>query len=179
MAVEEEVHQGFVMDVACPRKAPADELLGRASAHTTACALMGHCIESGFVLVGGDGPVQLTADRAGRDHGGRRTSLETESAAPFSAGQERPENCVRSSRQPMSNAMRIAGASSSCLTNRRSSTCRVGRTERHFDAASGHESRPTPVLGERRRTSRHAIRDAAAFPSVPVKSAAQRRGQRS
>lgn len=56
---QEETHQGFLMDISCIRKSPADELLERASEHSTACALMGHCIESGFALVDDEGRVQM------------------------------------------------------------------------------------------------------------------------
>lgn len=46
-----EVLEGYVVDQACLRKYPQDELLERARAHTTECALMGHCMESGYGLV--------------------------------------------------------------------------------------------------------------------------------
>lgn len=50
---------GYLIDIACVRKAPSTELLDRASVHTTECALMGHCIESGFALVNDDGQLHL------------------------------------------------------------------------------------------------------------------------
>lgn len=50
---------GYVIDIACVRKSPSAELLDRASVHTTECALMGHCIESGFALVDYDGGIHL------------------------------------------------------------------------------------------------------------------------
>ena len=46
-----EVLEGYVVDQACLRKYPQDELLERARTHTTECALMGHCMESGYGLV--------------------------------------------------------------------------------------------------------------------------------
>ena len=46
-----EVLEGYVVDQACLRKYPQDELLVRGRVHTTKCALMGHCIESGYGLV--------------------------------------------------------------------------------------------------------------------------------
>ena len=74
-----EVLEGYVVDQACLRKYPQDELLERARAHTSECALMGHCMESGYGLVD--------------DHG--RTLLLEPSSTPQvvealrSAGQER------------------------------------------------------------------------------------------
>ena len=46
-----EVLEGYVVDQACLRKYPQDELLERSRVHTTECALMGHCMESGYGLV--------------------------------------------------------------------------------------------------------------------------------
>jgi hypothetical protein len=46
-----EVLEGVVVDQACLRKYPQDELLERARSHTRECALMGHCMESGYGLV--------------------------------------------------------------------------------------------------------------------------------
>ncbi|MEW5926104.1 MAG: hypothetical protein AB1941_01325 [Gemmatimonadota bacterium] len=50
-----EVLEGYVVDQACLRKYPQDELLERARVHTTECALMGHCMESGYGLVDEEG----------------------------------------------------------------------------------------------------------------------------
>lgn len=50
-----EVLEGYVVDQACLRKYPQDELLERAREHTKECALMGHCMESGYGLVNGEG----------------------------------------------------------------------------------------------------------------------------
>ena len=48
---------GHVVDIACIRKYPRDELLERARRHSRDCALMGHCIESGYGIVRDDGSV--------------------------------------------------------------------------------------------------------------------------
>lgn len=45
---------GYLMDIACVRKSPTADLLRRTSVHTTGCALMGHCVESGFALIDDD-----------------------------------------------------------------------------------------------------------------------------
>lgn len=50
-----EVLEGYVVDLACLRKYASSEMLARASRHTRSCALMPHCIESGFGLVSADG----------------------------------------------------------------------------------------------------------------------------
>ena len=54
-----ETLDGYVVDLICLRKYPADEYAERAREHTRACALDGHCIESGFGLVADDGRVAL------------------------------------------------------------------------------------------------------------------------
>lgn len=51
--------EGYVADQACLRKYPQDELQNRARQHTKACALMGHCVESGYGLMGEKGLVLL------------------------------------------------------------------------------------------------------------------------
>lgn len=51
MAPSTETVEGYVIDVACVRKNPRDALLERARTHTKECALMGHCIESGYGIV--------------------------------------------------------------------------------------------------------------------------------
>lgn len=53
------VLEGWVVDIACLRKYPEDEYAQRARIHTTACALMGHCVESGYGVVGEGGRVHL------------------------------------------------------------------------------------------------------------------------
>ena len=54
-----ETLNGYVVDLICLRKYPADEYAERARRHTQACALEGHCVESGFALVADDGRVAL------------------------------------------------------------------------------------------------------------------------
>lgn len=46
-----ETLEGYVIDVGCIRKNSRDELLEKARTHTRECALMGHCIESGYGIV--------------------------------------------------------------------------------------------------------------------------------
>lgn len=43
--------EGYVVDIACLRRYPPDKYWERARAHTSDCALMGHCVESGYGLV--------------------------------------------------------------------------------------------------------------------------------
>ncbi len=59
-----ETLSGYVVDLACLRKYPQEERLERARAHTRDCALMGHCVESGYGLVGDDGRLALLDARA-------------------------------------------------------------------------------------------------------------------
>jgi len=46
-----ETVEGYVIDNGCVRKNARDDLLEAARTHTTECALMGHCVESGYSLV--------------------------------------------------------------------------------------------------------------------------------
>ena len=55
---------GYVLDARCARKSPQNELVNRAKAHSRACGLMGHCIESGFVLIDENGAVSFLDDEA-------------------------------------------------------------------------------------------------------------------
>ena len=48
---------GYVMDAACARKSPQSELPTRAQAHSRGCCLMGHCAESGYVLIDANGSI--------------------------------------------------------------------------------------------------------------------------
>ena len=59
MSREQEILEGWVVDQACLRKYPQYELAERSSAHRKACAMMGHCIESGYGLVDHAGRVAL------------------------------------------------------------------------------------------------------------------------
>jgi hypothetical protein len=64
MENNKEVFEGYVLDLACIRKYPQDELLERGKAHTRNCALMGHCIESGYGLVNENGDVRVLDAKA-------------------------------------------------------------------------------------------------------------------
>ncbi len=59
-----EVLEGYVVDIACLRRYPRDELVERARKHTVECATMGHCLESGYGLVGADGGLVLLDTKA-------------------------------------------------------------------------------------------------------------------
>lgn len=59
-----ETVEGYVVDIACLRKYAVAEMAERASVHTRECALMGHCVESGFALVEDDGRVMLLDSEA-------------------------------------------------------------------------------------------------------------------
>ncbi|WP_227356443.1 hypothetical protein [Haladaptatus salinisoli] len=54
MGEHTETVEGYVMDGGCIRKNARDELLENARTHTRDCALMGHCIESGYGIVTDD-----------------------------------------------------------------------------------------------------------------------------
>lgn len=53
--MDKEAPQGYVVDLACLRKYPHAELADRARQHTIECAVMGHCVESGYALVNDEG----------------------------------------------------------------------------------------------------------------------------
>ncbi|WP_135366649.1 hypothetical protein [Halosimplex halophilum] len=59
MSTDTETVEGYVMDVGCIRKNARDELLENARVHTRDCALMGHCIESGYGIVTEDDRVTI------------------------------------------------------------------------------------------------------------------------
>lgn len=61
---ERETIEGYVVDIACVRKYPRDELLERAREHSKTCALMGHCVESGYALVSDDDRLRLLDTKA-------------------------------------------------------------------------------------------------------------------
>jgi hypothetical protein len=46
-----ETQDGYVIDVGCIRTNAREELLSKARTHTRDCALMGHCVESGYGIV--------------------------------------------------------------------------------------------------------------------------------
>lgn len=54
-----ETIEGYVVDIACVRKYPRNELLERVLGHTYKCLVAGHCAESGYALVGDDGRLSL------------------------------------------------------------------------------------------------------------------------
>ena len=60
-AASSETLEGYVVDLACVRKHSCDEQLERAERHTKQCALMGHCVESGYALVSEHGVAMLDA----------------------------------------------------------------------------------------------------------------------
>jgi hypothetical protein len=49
-----ESFEGYVVDIACVRKYPRNELLERVREHTHKCLVTGHCVESGYALVADD-----------------------------------------------------------------------------------------------------------------------------
>ncbi len=59
-----EIIEGYVVDLACIRKYPQAEIIVRARSHTKNCALMGHCVESGYGLVGEDGRISVLDSEA-------------------------------------------------------------------------------------------------------------------
>ncbi|MFC7140838.1 hypothetical protein ACFQMA_13525 [Halosimplex aquaticum] len=56
--------EGYAIDVACIRKNPRNELLEKARIHSKECALMGHCVESGYGLVTEDDRLTLLDPKA-------------------------------------------------------------------------------------------------------------------
>ena len=59
MSKDPETLEGYVVDIACLRRWRQNEVPDRARAHTRACALEGHCLESGFGLVDDQGRTAL------------------------------------------------------------------------------------------------------------------------
>lgn len=59
MSIDTETVEGYVMDVGCIRKNARDGLLENARSHTRDCALMGHCVESGYGIVTEDDRVTI------------------------------------------------------------------------------------------------------------------------
>ena len=49
---QKEVLEGYVVDIICLRHMSPAQYTEQAKGHTTSCALMGHCVESGYGLVG-------------------------------------------------------------------------------------------------------------------------------
>lgn len=59
METHTETVEGYVIDGGCIRKNGREELLEKAREHTRECALMGHCIESGYGIVTEDGRLTM------------------------------------------------------------------------------------------------------------------------
>lgn len=59
MSDDTETVEGYVMDAGCIRKNARDELVDKAEVHTRDCALMGHCVESGYGIVSEDDRVTM------------------------------------------------------------------------------------------------------------------------
>ncbi|WP_101298406.1 hypothetical protein [Halegenticoccus soli] len=64
MSDDTETTEGYVIDGGCIRKNARDELLEKARTHTRDCALMGHCIESGYGIVTDDDRLVLLDSEA-------------------------------------------------------------------------------------------------------------------
>lgn len=64
MSNESETIEGYVIDAACIRKNSRDKLLEKARTHSKECALMGHCVESGYGLVTEDDHLTLLDPKA-------------------------------------------------------------------------------------------------------------------
>lgn len=58
--------EGYVIDVACVRKNTRGDLMEKARNHSRECALMGHCVESGYGLVTEDDRLTLLDPHATR-----------------------------------------------------------------------------------------------------------------
>lgn len=111
MARITETLEGYIVDIACLRRYPRTAWAEKARSHTKRCSLEGHCLESGFGLVGEDGRVALLEsgatpkvvsllDRSARDHGiraqvvreqhgGNMVTVSVEEVAPPRTGTER------------------------------------------------------------------------------------------
>ena len=50
---------GWLVDIACLRRYAPGDVARRAAIHTTACARMGHCVESGYGVVDRGGRLRL------------------------------------------------------------------------------------------------------------------------
>lgn len=54
-----ETLEGYIVDIACLRRYPRAHWLDKARTHSRTCSLEGHCLESGYGLVGEDGSLAL------------------------------------------------------------------------------------------------------------------------
>ncbi|MDG5778448.1 hypothetical protein VB773_02485 [Haloarculaceae archaeon H-GB2-1] len=59
-----ETVEGYVIDVGCIRQNARDDLLAKARQHESSCALMGHCVESGYGIVTEDDRVTVLDSEA-------------------------------------------------------------------------------------------------------------------
>lgn len=59
-----ETIEGYVIDSACVRKNARGDLLSKGRGHTRQCALMGHCIESGYGIVSEDDRLTILDPKA-------------------------------------------------------------------------------------------------------------------
>ena len=55
----DEILEGYVVDLACVRRYRRSEMAERARAHARQCVLMGHCVESGYALIGENGQISV------------------------------------------------------------------------------------------------------------------------
>ncbi|MGI0106363.1 hypothetical protein JRG66_02505 [Salinimicrobium tongyeongense] len=61
---EKEVLDGYVVDIICLRRISPSQYTNQASEHSTACALMDHCVESGYGLIGENNELKLLDPKA-------------------------------------------------------------------------------------------------------------------
>ncbi|WP_017733997.1 hypothetical protein [Nafulsella turpanensis] len=59
-----EVLEGYVVDIICLRHMSPSQYTEQAKEHTTSCALMGHCVESGYGLVGDNNKLMVLDPKA-------------------------------------------------------------------------------------------------------------------
>jgi|GEM_PF-2267614 len=62
-----EVLEGYVVDLACIRTTPYNDLQKFSREHSVDCGLMGHCIESGYGLINDEGKIQILDSKATSD----------------------------------------------------------------------------------------------------------------
>ena len=92
---ETEALEGYVIDNGCVRKNARDDLLEAARNHTAECALMGHCVESGYSLVNeGEGMAMLDAEATPKVMTAVRES-DTEKGIRLHAERERRDGEMR------------------------------------------------------------------------------------
>lgn len=60
----EEIITGYLVDLACIRRFPKDEMIERGINHTLKCATMGHCVESGYGIIDETGQVTVLDTKA-------------------------------------------------------------------------------------------------------------------